>query len=368
MQLPVSLDADDQDFMPNKKPRTLGKGQDEHARSSHACAMACKVSSLQSTGKENQPPVSHSAESNLQHHQQQGQSLVEETLPLRIPGCSRKSAGSLLVRSFFTKAKHTPTGGNTAAHSSSTKAGSSAQSANHLQQSSQSSTKLEPHQHGTACAAETACASGMACTAGSVLSPLPGNFIVLDASDSEEEASDDGEFADLHTQAVQSDQAVLAWLHQHGLASYAAAFSQAEVDMNLIPCLTDADLKLMGVSALGPRRKILAAASKLSVQTDAEEPCEHGARSSSDTAVSKASLNSGPCIALKKKKETVTVALATVCQNVLDMYAMMSQNPPSLNALSFSLLCLCVNGLTFTLRSLLLIKSHTAVTVPLNNH
>ena len=294
MQLPVSLDADDQDFMPSKKPRTLGKGQVEHSRSSDACTMACKPSSLHSIGKENQPPLSHSTESNLQHKEQQGQSS-EETLPLRVPGSSRKSAGSLLVRSFFTKAKHMPTGGSseTAAHSSTT-AGSSARPPNHQQESSQSSTKLEYHQRNTACAAGTACAPSTACTAGPVPSPLPGNFIVLDASDSEEEASDDGKFADLHTQAVQSDQAVLAWLHQHGLASYAAAFSQAEVDMNLIPCLTDADLKLMGVSALGPRRKILAAASKLSAQTDAEEPCKHRARSSSDTAVSKASLCAGP--------------------------------------------------------------------------
>ena len=279
--------------MPNKKPRTLGKSQVEHSRSSDACAMACKPYSLHSIGKENQLPMGHSAESILQHKEQQGQSSTEEALPLRASGSSSKSAGSLLVRSFFTKAKHTSTGGDTAAHSNST-AGSSAQPSNHLQDSSQSSTKLEPHQHGTACAAGTACTSSTACTAGPVPSPLPGNFIVLDASDSEEEASDDGEFAVLHTQAVQSDQAVLAWLHQHGLASYAAAFSQAEVDMDLIPCLTDADLKLMGVSALGPRRKILAAASKLLAQTDAEEPCRHGARSSSDTAVSKASLRSGP--------------------------------------------------------------------------
>ena len=129
-----------------------------------------------------------------------------------------------------------------------------------------------------------------------MLSPLPGDFIVLDASDSDEEASDDGEFADLQTQAVQSDQAVLAWLHQHGLVSYAAAFSQAEVDMDLIPCLTDADLKLMGVNALGPRKKILAAAEKLSMQSDVEEPLKQRSRSGSETAVSKASFHSSPCL------------------------------------------------------------------------
>lgn len=103
-------------------------------------------------------------------------------------------------------------------------------------------------------------------------SPLPGNFIVLDASDSEDDdASDDGHFAELQTQALQSEQAVSAWLQQHGLSAYAAAFSQAEVDLELVPCLTDDDLKQMGVTALGPRRKILAAAAKLAVQSAEEQ-------------------------------------------------------------------------------------------------
>ena len=103
-------------------------------------------------------------------------------------------------------------------------------------------------------------------------SPLPGNFIVLDASDSEaDDASDDGHFAELQTQALQSEQAVSAWLQQHGLSAYAAAFSQAEVNLELVPCLTDDDLKQMGVTALGPRRKILAAAAKLAVQSAEEQ-------------------------------------------------------------------------------------------------
>ncbi len=103
-------------------------------------------------------------------------------------------------------------------------------------------------------------------------SPLPGNFIVLDASDSEDDrASDDGHFAELQTQALQSEQAVSAWLQRHGLSAYAAAFSQAEVGLELVPCLTDDDLKQMGVTALGPRRKILAAAAKLAVQRAEEQ-------------------------------------------------------------------------------------------------
>lgn len=300
MQLPASLSADDQDFMPNKRPRTLCKGQEERAQSSHARATAYKTSSFHGIGKENQPPASQTSETGLQPTEQQEQSSTADILPLRVLSSSRKSgSGSLLVRSFFTKAKNMPKSSDAAAHS--TIAGSCAEPSNHQQQqhSSQSSTNLVSRQHGTASAAGTAHTAGPACTAhaaGPVLSPLPGDFIVLDASDSDEEASDDGEFADLQTQAVQSDQAVLAWLHQHGLVSYAAAFSQAEVDMNLIPCLTDADLKLMGVTALGPRRKILAAAKKLSMQTDDEEPCKQGTTSGSAAATSKASLHSSPCL------------------------------------------------------------------------
>ena len=104
-------------------------------------------------------------------------------------------------------------------------------------------------------------------------SPLPGDFVVLDASDSDsDDASDDGHCAELKTQALQSEQAVLSWLQQHSLSAYAAAFSQAEVDLDLIPCLTDADLKQMGINALGPRRKILAAAAKLTLPCDVAEP------------------------------------------------------------------------------------------------
>ena len=60
---------------------------------------------------------------------------------------------------------------------------------------------------------------------------LPGNFVCLGSSDSDSasEGSDDGELAEMQTQAEQSQQAVSAWLQQHGLAGYTAAFKQAEV-------------------------------------------------------------------------------------------------------------------------------------------
>src|SRR5690349_3558502 len=43
-----------------------------------------------------------------------------------------------------------------------------------------------------------------------------------------------------------------------GLAQYADAFRAADVDLSLLPMLTDADLKEIGLS-LGNRRKLLAA-------------------------------------------------------------------------------------------------------------
>lgn len=162
MQFPITLSAEDQDFMPNKRPRTLCKGQDERVQSSHARATACKTSSFHNTGKENQPPTSQSSESGLQPTEQQEQASTDEILPLRVLTSSRKSgSGSLLIRSFFTKAKHMPTSCDTAAHSS-TIAGSSAEPPNHQQKSSQSSTTLVPHHDAIACAAGTAHTAGTA--------------------------------------------------------------------------------------------------------------------------------------------------------------------------------------------------------------
>lgn len=115
---------------------------------------------------------------------------------------------------------------------------------------------------------------------------------MLDATDSDgDDASDDGHFAELQTQALQSEQAVATWLQQHGLSAYAAAFTQAEVDLNLVPCLTDEDLKQLGVAALGPRRKILAAAAKLELQNP-EEHVNHddsGPAACAQSAAAKAS-------------------------------------------------------------------------------
>ena len=329
MSAPSSQEADDQDFQPNKRPRTQIKLNKQLVPSEQVSGAVSQFASSHVAGKENQSPIESCAKHCLQPGAFRQQSLSSdcETLPLRQSShlqfprhkasanldastsvrCQTQfqEGSSLSVRSFFTKPRSKPSWNQKALPGGSLSQGNAPDTACQLGQLSYttqsaaqpkhtshetSSSSLQLSQPGTVCASGPACPSSPACTAGSAgpeykampaciagqtPSPLPGNFIVLDASDSDEEASDDGEFADLQTQAVQSEQAVLSWLRQHGLATYAAAFSQAEVDMNLLPCLTDSDLKQMGVAALGPRRKILAAAAKLSLQNGLDESDVH---------------------------------------------------------------------------------------------
>ena len=53
-------------------------------------------------------------------------------------------------------------------------------------------------------------------------------------------------------------QQVADWLQKLGLGKYAQSFAENEIDVSVLPHLTDQDLKDIGVP-LGPRRKILAA-------------------------------------------------------------------------------------------------------------
>ncbi|KAL9240679.1 hypothetical protein vseg_014870 [Gypsophila vaccaria] len=50
---------------------------------------------------------------------------------------------------------------------------------------------------------------------------------------------------------------VIKWLHSLGLAKYEAAFIQQEIDWESLQWLTEKDLITMGISALGPRKKIM---------------------------------------------------------------------------------------------------------------
>jgi SAM domain (Sterile alpha motif) len=53
------------------------------------------------------------------------------------------------------------------------------------------------------------------------------------------------------------------WLEKLGLGQYALRFVENEITLSILPDLTDADLKELGVSALGHRRLLLRAIAAL---------------------------------------------------------------------------------------------------------
>jgi class 3 adenylate cyclase len=57
-------------------------------------------------------------------------------------------------------------------------------------------------------------------------------------------------------------QQIADWLEKLGMSEYAQRFSQNDIDLSVLPHLTDQDLKELGVS-LGHRRKMLAAIAEL---------------------------------------------------------------------------------------------------------
>jgi hypothetical protein len=65
---------------------------------------------------------------------------------------------------------------------------------------------------------------------------------------------------------------VARWLEELGLGHYAAAFVADEVDLQVLPRLTDQDLRELGLS-LAPRKKSLAALEALATPPDeSQEP------------------------------------------------------------------------------------------------
>jgi hypothetical protein len=56
---------------------------------------------------------------------------------------------------------------------------------------------------------------------------------------------------------------VVIWLRSLGLGKYEAVFRENEIDETVLPSLTAEDLKELGVSALGHRRKLLDAIAAL---------------------------------------------------------------------------------------------------------
>src|SRR5262245_61463016 len=52
---------------------------------------------------------------------------------------------------------------------------------------------------------------------------------------------------------------IRAWLAELGLAKYGAAFASNDIDLDILPELTDADLERLGVASLGDRKRLLKA-------------------------------------------------------------------------------------------------------------
>ena len=69
---------------------------------------------------------------------------------------------------------------------------------------------------------------------------------------------------------------VAVWLRSLGLGKYEAAFRENEIDETVLPGLTAEDLKELGVSALGHRRKLLDAIAALRGDTNASPTATPG--------------------------------------------------------------------------------------------
>ena len=79
-------------------------------------------------------------------------------------------------------------------------------------------------------------------------------------------------------------QQIADWLQKLGLGQYAQRFAENEIDVSVLPHLTDQDLKEIGVP-LGPRRKILAAiAAETGTTNETPEPAASIEPKAQDTA------------------------------------------------------------------------------------
>src|ERR1700683_890993 len=79
-------------------------------------------------------------------------------------------------------------------------------------------------------------------------------------------------------------QQIADWLEKLGLGQYAQTFAENEIDVSVLPHLTDQDLKELGVP-LGPRRKILATIGKsVDAAQVTPEPAGQAEQKPKDTA------------------------------------------------------------------------------------
>ena len=74
---------------------------------------------------------------------------------------------------------------------------------------------------------------------------------------------------------------IVVWLRSLGLGKYEAAFRENEIDETVLPDLTAEDLKELGVTALGHRRKLLAAIAALRDDASGKAPSVDVATTSS---------------------------------------------------------------------------------------
>jgi class 3 adenylate cyclase len=69
-------------------------------------------------------------------------------------------------------------------------------------------------------------------------------------------------------------QQVADWLEKLGLGQYAARFSENDIDFALLNKLNDADLKELGVTSLGHRKRLLEAIAERAAATPSAAPAE----------------------------------------------------------------------------------------------
>src|SRR5215472_15040639 len=78
---------------------------------------------------------------------------------------------------------------------------------------------------------------------------------------------------------------VVVWLRSLGLGKYEAVFRENEIDETVLPNLTAEDLKELGVTALGHRRKLLDAIAALRSDWSSKTPSADAAATSSIPSV-----------------------------------------------------------------------------------
>ena len=67
-------------------------------------------------------------------------------------------------------------------------------------------------------------------------------------------------------------QQIADWLEKLGMSEYEQRFADNDIDLSILPELTDQDLEKIGVASLGHRRKILKATALLNAGQAAEAP------------------------------------------------------------------------------------------------